>query len=68
MNCCICSEVKVAESNDPRRFELRWMLTILSLEIPNTPVLGPLLSDRSTVPQGELVIFRVDIVVEPVGI
>jgi hypothetical protein len=34
------SAVNVAESNDPRRFEFRWMLTILSLETPNTPVLG----------------------------
>ena len=40
MHCCICSDVNVAESNDPRRFEFRWMLTILSLETPNTPVLG----------------------------
>ena len=40
MNCCICSAVNLAESNDPRLFWPKWMLTIRSFVIPITYVLG----------------------------
>jgi len=40
MNCCICSAVNLADSNNPRLFWPKWMLSIRSLVIPITDVLG----------------------------